>query len=125
MRKVTKKYDKTPSFASIYTKEGVFKGVLLLPDVYWLISQSIGLILFDDEECIVFEYALSDFDADGSYLAAFLGFDIVGHLHGFEHEHGISGVDLVSNIYVDGCDGARQGCLCGVSCVGVGGGASV
>ena len=48
--------------------------------------------LFNDYQRGIFHDALALFHADGSDLSVFLGFDIVGHLHGFQHNNSVAGL---------------------------------
>lgn len=47
----------------------------------------------------VFHDAFTLFDADGCHLAIFLGLDVVGHLHGFQHNNRVAGLYLVAYMH--------------------------
>ena len=76
---------------------------------------------FDDDERSVFQDVLTHLHADGRDGAVVFGLEVVGHLHGFEHDDHVALLHLVAHIHLDVGDDAGQRCLHGVVGVDVGG----
>lgn len=55
--------------------------------------------LFYHHQRGVFHDTFPLFDADGRHLTVLLGLDVVGHLHGFQHNNRVAGFHLVAYMH--------------------------
>lgn len=64
-------------------------------------------MLFNDNEWSVFHDAFSLLYQNSCHLAGLFGVKVVGHLHGFKHDNGVTGLYLVANSNLDFGDDSR------------------
>ena len=66
-----------------------------------------------------FHHGITFADENGSDSARSLSFDVVLHLHCFEHDNRVSDGNSIANLDRDFCDGTRERCydLCTTTCL--------